>query len=451
MEVSIKLTWCAVAALGLGLASCNRDNGSLDDATKGKESMVKLVIYDQRPTRGTADTEAATGDESDVTGNVKVIVFHSDGTFDKETALTLTGSGPYETSHFPLEAGAKYIYTFFNDDAREDIPSGSGKTRVQFEQSAFGVDFDASTSLPDIAANKKFLIGTSYGATEIVAGGGTAAEPVKIALSVGRAASKLNLKEVKDKTGAGMKGTFSDYSYRVGSVAKKLYVVGQYATTDVASVPPAAGGKWTAFSAVHDEPSETTPGVYNAAAFLQYSVWKAPGAAFYITENTTKEDALGYLYFGNTTYVQLKSKYAPAASEILDPESLASGQALAAGGDFWTVQLKDGTRVIVNKDPSDAVLTLHANIDRSQPFRAYAGGYNYHKFAVYDDDPSLVSAVQKNAVLRNTYYEYNVTDLTTLGSWSETVAPSEPVPTATEVELKVTIKPWFKIADDIVL
>lgn len=453
MKVSLTLTWCAVAILGLGLASCNRDKETSSDATDGKESVVRLTIYDQRPTRGTNAEETATTEESAFSGNVKVIVFHSDGTFEDENSLSVTGSGnTWTTDNFTLSAGTKYIYVFFNDNSRNDIPSGSGKTRVQFEQSTFDVAFDGS-SVPDIATNNSFLIGTLYGATEVVAGGGTATSPVSVALSVGRAVSKVNLAEVTDATNGGMLGTFSTYSYRIGSLAKKLYAVGQYTTTDPNKVPPAAGGDWTAFSAVHNEAPETVPSTYNTAAFLQYTaVWKSPATAFYVTENTTAEDGTGFIYYGNTSYVQLKSKYTPDATEVLDPKDLSTTTTLDGSGDFWTVQLVNGERVIVGSDPSvEDPGDLDSDIDQTQPYYKYEGGVNYHKFAIYDDDPSLGMAVQKYSVLRNTYYEYKITDIRTLGSYTDQVDPKEPIPTDTEVELVVTIKPWFKIADDSVV
>jgi hypothetical protein len=444
-----------MALLGWGVAGCDKGKEMSSEATKGQESVVRLTIYDQRPTRGTGDTETASATESAVSGTAKVIVFQTDGTFEKEVALPLTGTGPYVTDHFTLGAGTKYLYVFFNDATRNDIPSGSGKTRAQFEKSVFEVAFDATTSLPDIAADNSFLIGTAYGEAHIVAGGGTVTTPVALSLSVGRAVSKVNVAEVKDQAGTGMAGSFSSPSYRIGSLAKKVYVVGQYtlaAGAPAGTMPPAAGGKWTAFSAVHDEAAESTPGTYNSAAFLQYTaLWKSPTAAFYVPENTTKEDPLGYIYYGNTSYVQVKTKYTPAAAEVLDPTDLSKKLSLASNGDFWTVQLNDMTRVIVGIDPTTAVGTLDPKIDQTKTYHKYANGWNYHKFAIYDDDPALSSSVQKYSVLRNTYYEYKVTDILSLGSYTDTVNPIEPVPTDTEIELSVTIKPWFKIADNVTL
>jgi hypothetical protein len=103
----------------------------------------------------------------------------------------------------------------------------------------------------------------------------------------------------------------------------------------------------------------------------------------------------------------------------------------------------------VGSDPSDAG-SLDSKIDISKPYYEYTGGVNYHKFAIHDDDTSL-SPVQKFSVLRNTYYEYKVTNITTLGSPTAEVDPKEPVPTNTEVELTVTIMPWYKIAENITL
>ncbi|MDR2413802.1 MAG: hypothetical protein LBD64_02305, partial [Odoribacteraceae bacterium] len=175
MKVNLRLTWCAVALLGLGLASCNRDQETSGDATGSKESVVKLTIYDQRPTRGTSEESIATNEESSITGNVKVRVFHADGTWETDKSLALTGSGgTYTTEKFTLSAGTKYIYVFFNDKEESGkIPVGSDQTRVQFEQSTFDVEF--SSDVPDIAKDNAFLIGTLYGETTVVAGGGTAA------------------------------------------------------------------------------------------------------------------------------------------------------------------------------------------------------------------------------------------------------------------------------------
>jgi hypothetical protein len=456
MKVKFGLTLCVCAALGLGLASCNKDKESAGDKTNGQESVVKLTVYDQRPTRGTGDEEQATAAESAVSGQVKVKVFNSAGVFEKEVTLNMSGTGPYVTEDFTLSAGTKYIYAFFNDGTRNDIVAASGKTRVQFEQSVFETAFDGTTSLPDIATDNSFLMGTLYGETKVVSGGGTATSPVEVNMTIGRAIAKVNLKTVTDATGTGMPGSFTTPSYRVGSLAKKVFAVGQYTLASDApagTMPPVAGGKWTAFSAVHNEPP-VVGSAYNDAAFLQYAAaWKAPDASFYVTENTTVEDGnTGYLYYGNTSYVQVRTKYTPDATEVLDPTNLANTVTL--GADFWTVQLKsNGARVIVGTDPQDALTasTLAADVDTDEPFYKYTGGLNYHKFAIYDDDPTLGSPVQKYLVLRNTYYEYEVTDILTLGSWTEEVDPEEPVPTNTELKLIVTIKPWFKIADNLTL
>jgi hypothetical protein len=436
-----------MALFGLGLTSCNKDKETSGNATKGDESVVSLTIYDQRSTRGTGDTEAASTVESAVSGTVKVVVY-TDAGLEKEQDLTYS-TATKKTENFTLSAGTKYLYVFLNDGTRNDIPSAAGKTRVQFEQNVITTALDGTTSLPDIATDNSFLIGTLYATTTAVDGGGTEDNPVTVALSVGRLVSKVNLKDVTDVAAGGMSGTFSDPSYRIGSIAKKLFTVGQYTTTDAAKHPPLAGGGWTAFSAVHDEAPEVPVGTYNTAAFLQYAaVWKAPTEVFYVPENTTAEDASGYLYYGNTSYLQLKTKYTPTAAEVLDPTDLS--QTVAVGADFWTVQLTDGTRVIVGTDPATAG-TLDADIDVTEPFYKYTGGFNYHKFAIYDDDSALTSSVQKFSVLRNTYYEYEVTDIKTLGSWTDEVDPWEPVPTSTEVELEVTILPWYKIADDVTL
>jgi hypothetical protein len=455
MKVKFGLTLCVCAALGLGLASCNKDKESADAKGNGQESVVKLAVYDQRQTRGTADEEQATAQESAVSGQVKVKVFNSAGVFEKEVTLTMSGTGPYVTEDFTLSAGTKYIYVFFNDGTRNDIAAASGKTRVQFEQSVFETTFDGN-AIPDIATDNSFLMGTLYGETKVVSGGGTAANPVEVQMTIGRAIAKVNLKTVTDLQSGGMLGSFSAPSYRIGSLAKKVFAVGQYTLASDApagTMPPVAGGKWTAFSAVHNEPP-VVGAVYNNAAFEQYAaIWKAPAAPYYVTENTTAEDLVtGFLYYGNTSYVQVKTKYTPDASEVLDPTNLANTVTL--GTDFWTVQLKsDGARVIVGTDPQTALTlgTLAPDIDTDQPFLKYTGGLNYHKFAIYDDDNALGSPVQKYSVLRNTYYEYEVTDILTLGSWTEEVDPEEPVPTTTELKLIVTIKPWFKIADDLTL
>jgi hypothetical protein len=390
-----------------------------------------------------------------VTGPVKVKVFKTDGTFEKEVLLNMTGTGPYETESFSLSAGTKYIYVFFNDAARADIVVGTGKTRTQFEQNAYDVSFNSS-SLPDIAENNSFALGTLYGEAKVVEGGGTVASPKTLALSVGRAVAKVNLKAVSDVAGGEMLGNFENPTYRIGSMAKKVFTVGQFTLASDApagTMPPAAGGKWTAFSAVHNEPPVTGANAYNSAAFLDYAaLWRSPNDVFYVTENTTAEDGSGYLYFGNTSYVQVRTKYVPDPAEVRDPEDLSQTVTIPSNGDFWTVAQRNGTRLIVGVDPATiATGDLDPEIDQTKAYYKYATGLNYHKFAIRDSDPTLGSSTQMYCVLRNTYYEYTVTDFTTLGSYTDIVDPTEPVPTKTELKLTVTVKPWAKITENLTL
>jgi hypothetical protein len=446
---------CACAIL-FGVTSCDKNKADQDGNVQGEESVVKLTIYDQnlRATRGTGDEEAATTEESKVVDGanaVKVYVFTAGGAWEATELLTLNSpsSGVYTTGQFKISAGSKYVYVFANDAISSKIVDPvATTTRTQFEQQVINVTFDVSDR-PDIAVDDRFLLGTLFGGTVAVPGGGTSTSPKSVALSIGRVAAKVKLATVETQGTGSVTGTFSNPSYRTGSIAKKVYTVGQFTSTD-ASVPPSAGGGWTVFSAVHDEAPETGPGMYNSAAFVQYSgTWKTPATdVFYLTENTTAEDAQGYLYYGNTSYIQLKTTYTPAASEVLDPTNLNNKVALGASGTFWTVQLLDGTRVIVGTDPT--TVTLDINIDAAAPFHKYETGLNYHKFAIHDDDPNL-GTVQKYSVLRNHYYEYDITAITTLGSYTESVDPTEPVPTDTEVQLSVSVKPWFKIASDVIL
>jgi hypothetical protein len=436
-----RIFMAAAMTAAMFFSACKNDDASKNTPVRGDESTVRLTIVNgtRTSTRGTTDTQAPTDVENALGQTVDVYVFDASGAFETSaTGLTITAgatsSDPYVSDAFKVTSGDKYFYVFAN--ASGITAPTKGMNRTVWEQAVQDVTFTGN--VPNIATNNAFLIGTLWGSTTNVAGTGTPDTPESISLSIGRVASKVNMKSITNAPvdGSGLKGDFDTATaiYRLGSVPVKYYTVGQWSN----AMPPANG-------------SVVTSAVDNAAAgATNYKDYTWPTVSnigtvdtvtpFYAIENTNKA---GQITYGTTTYMQLKIKYTPDASELLKADGTTGGT-LAADGTFYTAKKEGVTYIFAATPDTDAG---KAGFDLTT-IKEYKGGINYYHTPIMDATAGDTMAAQC-VVLRNHYYELNVTSIARLGDVDDTVDPDEPIKDKTDLTLSVTVLPWSKIVQNV--
>jgi hypothetical protein len=474
MKKNVKFL-CVLSIFGLVVAGCSKEPAGNSVSQEGEKGSVQLIITSKAPTtRGSIGEENATAAEVKIDGTkgLKVYVFNEDGTLDYASpgVLTLTetpsNSNVFKSEAFEVTAGDKYFFVFANDPASGGkITAPTATTLVDdFLQQA--VTTSGAGGALNIAQDNNFLLGTLWKEKKLAPAGGTSAAPMTVNLTIGRLSSKVNLNAIDySTTNADLGGSFSGGKYRIGSLPYKINTVGVHAGIPI----PAGNNDVFVTSYVHNTNAfvGTPPAVtFNTTDYIQYSnfqdvlgdgVSTFNSNSFYTTENTSARDAATtLLYFGNTSYIQLETTYTPVQAEVFNPETLVSNQPLG-GATFWTAKIVNnpvttegqgigaGKRIIIT-DPTSA--TLHADIIPGSLLE-FADGKNYHKFAIFDSNES--DDVNKFRVLRNHYYEFKVTNITDLGSYTSDVNPAEPVPTSTTVDVEVTVKNWDKVSANIEL
>lgn len=409
-----------------------------DSDIPAEESYARLTIING--TRGRAAggaTQNTEGTESNIAGTVKVVIFKApEGSFEKEYDLNCIGG---VTDQFTISPGEKYIYVFSNNPALSAASGYRGTYERKILQDAF-----ATADLPDIA-NNDFFIGTLWGKSVTVDDGGTVDTPVNIPLEIGRIAAKVKLGSIKKGDNSNMEGEFLTPEYRLGSVPRNYFLVGQHEGT----IAPPQTGHGKVISAVHEESWENSsdPGKQNPV-FTNYQGYKAVSQPttpltdfFYTIENTTKLDQQNHQYYGNTTYIQLKTQYEPTDAEIRSHQDISQAGSRNPDGTFYTIVI-GGERYIVDDDPAS---TLQP--DAGTEIKHYDKGLNYHKFAIRDKD-ERTDMEKQYSVIRNHYYEVAVTGIKDLGDPSEIVKPGEIIPQETTVTITVTVLPWSKIIQE---
>lgn len=437
------------------LMACNNDQLKHEkDPDSGEKSVVKLTIYDAttKVTRSTSDEEPAVGAEStiDPAKGLNVLVFDADDgmlvyPYGAEpvnlslTELAPSGSGIYETTPFTITSGQKYFYVFANDDGTS-LPNPIPDVRSQFIAKTISASLNATDVLN--LTDPDFRLGTLWSQMTIAPGGGTTLAPAVIRLNIGRLASKVILKGVAQGSPSTMAGTFSDPEYRLGSIPKSIFLVGN--NDESAPVPPLLG-HGVVTSAVHTAPIPPDAGDGN---FQRYTnTWKDMDEPYYTVENTSQPDNNNIQYYGNTSYIQIRTVYTPDGTEVHKVDDLSVVGSFT-GPTFYTARLiSNGARLIFEQDPRTAAgLNPNADIDQ-QTVEVYTDGLNYHKFPIHDPEAGLPE-VQRNAVLRNHYYEYTVTSIADIGTPGEQVDPKEPIETKTTLKIEVKVLPWSKITNN---
>lgn len=455
----------ALATVGLLWTGCSNESEELvpnPNPETGEKSYVSLTIKNGATTRSSENaTEETEGFEAAITvaDGLKVIVFNANGTLDTNApnggvALTNT-SGTYVSDKFEVTSGTKYFFVFANDAANKIVAPTSAMTMTEFMEKTIAVALNAAHPTELTNGGSKFLLGSLWGVPTTAPAGGTDTSPKHISLEIGRLSSKVKLATL-DYTNkdADLKGTFADAKFRLGTIPKAINFVGMHEGT---SLPTAAAGV-VVTSAVHNasawnDTDETNYYRFNTVSPSTPSVsgeWPAAQAAggfFYAVENTSG-NGVDMQRYGNTSFIQFETVYTPDATEIYDPATLTAYTGTLTNNTFWRVRVKAssangaaGKWIIVGVDPT--TVTLHADIETMTEYPQYVGGKNYHKFAIFDNKES--NEVCKNRVLRNHYYEFNITKFNSLGEPTDKVDGNEPIPNKTTVDVTVTVKDWDKV------
>ncbi len=366
-----------VMALSVVLTGCSKDdanNGNGNNSTDEKVAVqlaISAVIDGTRAS--TEGDETATAEEIavDATKGVKVAIFNTDEKCVYASELSLEADGAnYKTpvaEAISLNNGNYYFFVFANDKTAATgkiILPTTGQDMSAWMAGAFAVEYSETTSGSgldklDIATNDastKFLLGTLWKSVSVAEGGGTAASPKVVDITIGRLSSKVLVKSMVT-TSTTMKGKFSNMQYRMGTLAKAITNAGVAAKAPYGST--AANTMVT--SAKHNAPHVLSGGAFNTTDFEQYSAFKTLAATnnttfFYVTENTTGrqdgEQATNAQFYGNTTYIQIESVYTPDLSEIYKfvdnaatPENLTDLvlEAVDAEGNYWAGNAGDMT------------------------------------------------------------------------------------------------------------
>lgn len=452
---------CAVAALGILATGCSKDGSDTvtPPVNNGEKGFIQLTVSSLVPDTkaGAQGAQTATAEELAIiegTGKLKVAVFTTGGIYDYagtlDLAETTPGSKEYKSTPFEVTAGDLYFFVFANDVGDKITLPTSAMDMNTFMKQAVPAVYSgtgaAENMTLDIATDNRFLLGSLWQVSKLAAGGGTSTAPKTVELTIGRLSSKVNLNSIDYTSGnAELKGAFSAGKYRLGTLAKGIHTVGVHTGTNL---PYGSNTGVLVTSQKHNSPYVINVNDFNSTDFAQYTAFQAINGTnmFYATENTTaRDESTGQQYFGNTSYIQVETVYTPKMSEVYDPADIAGG-ALGtdatdyAAGTFWT-GIYQGKRLIFNANPN-------TNPDVTA-IKEYTDGLNYHKFPIFD--PSETDAVYKNRVLRNHYYEFDVTKINDLGSHTKDVDPKEPIPDKTTVDVKVTVANWDKVKSGIEL
>ncbi len=454
MKKLVKNPILVIAALAIaGLTGCSKDeNGGTDPGgRKGEKSFAQLTISTGNSglTRAAAEnSDPASAVEATIdvsgTGDLKVFVFDADEVFVSAHELELTATSwqydvpvTYASDPFPVEQGEKTFFVFANDVSDLITIPAVGMTIDAFKEQA--VDAYGADQGIDIATDNQFLMGTLWeGTTATVNSTGTADAPQNIPMGIGRLASKITLAS-KDPLNTNLPGEFSGTNYRLGTVARTINTVGVYEGT---ALPYGTNTGVLVTSYLHNIPA--TVGAAVDAAYVEYTGYKSPfsNEFFYATENTTARSGPGnQQFYGNTTYVQIKTVFKP--DEMVHPTNPSVPvTGYEAGASFWAATY-NGLLTFFSADPTDVELE---GLDKSS-IVSYPGGIMYYKFPVFD--PGEDDAVVRNRVLRNHSYTFTVNIIRDLGTPNETVDPTEPITEDGTVKITVFVLNWDKVTGSV--
>lgn len=458
-----------MASLGLIATACNKEDSDASPEPNGEKSAIYLTISTdalktKAPDSGDA-THATEGNEGTITegDGLKVYVFNSNGALVYSSASETNGrleletvsAGVYRTTKsFQVGSGDNYFFVFANDGTTGGLVQAPTSTT---NMETFMKQHLAFALTGSEANTDKFLLASLWADAKNVAAGGTESSPIVVNLGIGRVLSKVVLNDVDlVNVDASLQGQFSTPAYRLGTIPKYINTVGVHYGTSL----PNAANNVLVHSAVHnagvwvnqDGTSETNFTPYLTSTFSTIDLATPANTKFFYTTENTTEPVGGEQFFGNTTFIQLRTVYTPVLAETYDPETLATNVALT-NNNFWTATVVADPQFLPKTMANKTIVlgtapeagSIHLDIVQGVgvTYPAYTGGVNYHKFVVFDENEG--NDVTKNRVLRNHYYEFEVTKFNSIGSNTSVVEPTEPVPTKTTVEVRVNVLPWDKI------
>ncbi len=438
-------------------AGCSEETlGPNTGSGGGDEQEVRLQIrvFDEKGLKPRADeTQGLQGNEGTINGNrVWIYVYDVDGKL--ETSIPnvelVEDTNNKKMVTFKLKTGDKFLYVFANPISGQPINAPS--TRAEFERQIINVSFN-ETPNPPIHPNltgDSYLMGTLWPHKITVKKRVDPDVDNQFIANIGRLAAKVKLWKVNgnNPTYSNMKGVFTNPRYSIGSIQKETFLVGQLQNPD--GIQPPDPKHDVVISAVHDEPGSGGVNTPQNPVFTNYydDASKFIGIDantnitdltnfFYIVENTTAYDDNDYQYYGNTTYIRLETVYEPHADEVHNPADLSPKGSKLAGTTFWTCMF-DGKRYITDGEPTRAGVTNLVE---------YVDGKNYHFFPIMDErDEDTPNDLIIYSVLRNHYYEIEVTGIKDLGVGKNKEDPWIPIPKVFDVDVEVKVVDWSKIS-----
>jgi len=454
MKKFLTLSVISLLIAGAVITSCSDDktDGPAPIVTEG-DGNVQLKLSNALPgLRAYNGEEPAIAGETELASTVSVYVYDESGVLDYQNpALPVNSSGL--TNTFKVSEGMKYFYIFSNG---QTSTVSSGSSWDELENQVARVTFQNNRPTP-IADEGSMSIGTLWRIGDDthalcnkfdVQPAGSVAQPVRAPISIGRATAKVRLTEINKESSPGaspLKGVFSPNPiYRLRSLPERYYVVGHL--DESGDYPPTDGLRYISFA--HDLPPGTLE--VPSTSFLDYfwegALTPSTTTHYYAVENTTRKmeipDPLkdgAYLYYGNTTYVQFKITYTPDASELYSPAlpPVLSTNSISTGDTFWSAVYR-GSRMIFDSEPEGPEFT---------EIYEYENGEMYYKFPIRDQRETGVD--RQCCVIRNHYYEIKVSNIFNLGEPTDKVDPKTPIDeTDPDVEVLITVLPWFKVEQE---
>lgn len=435
----------AVLFAGCSEETLGSDTGPETGGGEEQEVSLQLKVFDEKGGVKAHGTRAMEGEEGTINGNVLVFVYNDKNQLEYNEALSPNDD---DAVTFKIKTGKKFLYVFANPIAGKTIEAKPD--RSDFERQV--IEVAINNDLPDLAGTS-FLMGNLWGPEEI-----SVAKPVKtgdneFTVDIGRLAAKVKLKKVvgDNTTYSNMRGKFIKPQYTIGSIPKKTFLVGQFLIPQGGSLvlPPAAKHS-VVESAVHNQPATESDKTTQNPVFTNYTTFIPvdPGGdpdktnPYYVVENTTALDATDNdnQYYGNTTYIRLKTVYVPDASEVYkaDLSGLYDKPINQEGQTFYSC-IYQNRRYLTIERPN------HPDIDDDNIYE-YEDGINHHFFPIMDnnqeDDLTIYS------VLRNHYYEVDVTGIKDLGVGKkiEKEDPWIPIKKTVEVLVTVNVIDWSTIS-----
>lgn len=468
----------SAAIMAAGFTGCSSEEVNGPDIDKGTETYSSLTIKDATSTPatyGTTSTDDPANTETLGNANrLKAYIFNGDisaapatlGFIAPATDISFTGptgvNNVYTSNKFKLLSGDKFIYVLADQKGLTPaITQQTSRSAYEIQEVAAGftnsTEDVATTSAPagtvkrvvplpaNIATDNSFVLGTLWGKTTTIAGGGTEDTPVPVSgLTIGRLASKIKLESVTPGASTPLGGTFEHASaiYRICSVPDAMYLVGQWDGTN----EPGTNAIAALVKSLHHDESFGTVGNQNTK-FKNYQ-WTGAKVAntsnfYYTVENTTALQG-GDQYYGNSTYIQMRIKYIPASNQIFKADgSQGSSSDLTNNGTFWLFYVNGAPRIFA-AEPLQSIPGI------STTGTKYEEGYMYYSFPIADN--SETDPVKKHTVLRNHSYIVKVTEIKNFGSGSDAeVTPETPLSNETWVTLEVSVLPWSKIEQNVPL